>query len=210
MTGHVLTIAQQKGGSGKTTLAINLAVEALKRGLKVAVVDTDPQGSLGRWFMTRLEHRDPGLELSTASAWGVAYEVGKLTKSFDLVVIDTPPKADSDLRPALRVADLVVVPVAASHVDLWATEGVLDLARREHRPALVTLNRTRTNTRLGAEIATSAANLDAMLADTTIANRVAYAEAPGLGLGVGEMPKAKKAAEEIKDLYNEIMVTLSR
>ena len=68
MTGHVLTIAQQKGGSGKTTLAINLAVEALKRGLTVAVVDTDPQGSLGRWFMTRLEHRDPGLELSTASA----------------------------------------------------------------------------------------------------------------------------------------------
>ena len=66
MTGHVLTIAQQKGGSGKTTLAINLAVEALKRGLKVAVVDTDPQGSLGRWFMTRLEHRDLGLELSTA------------------------------------------------------------------------------------------------------------------------------------------------
>ena len=209
MTGHVLTIAQQKGGSGKTTLAINLAIEATKRGLKVAIVDTDPQGSLGRWFMTRIEQRDAGLELSTASAWGVAYEVGKLANSFDLVVIDTPPKADSDLRPSLRVADMVVVPVAASHVDLWATEGVLDLARREHRPALVTLNRTKSNTRLGAEIAASASELDAILADASVANRVAFAEAPGLGLGVSEMPRAKKAAEEISALFDEIMTMLS-
>jgi len=209
MPGHVLTIAQQKGGSGKTTLAINIAVEAVKRGMKVAVVDTDPQGSLGRWFMTRLEHSEPDIELSTASAWGVAYEVGKLANTYDLVVIDTPPKADSDLRPALRVADLVLVPIAASHVDLWATEGVLDLARREHRPVLVTLNRTKSNTRLGAEIAEAAAELDAILADTSIANRVAFAEAPGLGLGVSEMPKAKKAAEEVENLFSEILTTLS-
>jgi len=211
MTGHVITIAQQKGGSGKTTLALNLAIEAVNRGLKVAVVDTDPQGSLGRWFMTRLQHHaKPDLELSTASAWGVAYEVGKLAEHVDLVVVDTPPKADSDLRPALRVADLIVVPVAASHVDLWATEGVLDLARRENRPALIALNRIKSNTRLGQEIAQSAAHLDATLAQATIANRIAYAEAPGDGKAVREMPRAKKAADEIKALYDEIMGILSR
>jgi chromosome partitioning protein len=211
MTGHVVTIAQQKGGSGKTTLAINLAIEAVYRGLKVAVVDTDPQGSLGRWFMTRLEHHDkPDLDLSTASAWGVAYEVGKLAANVDLVVIDTPPKADSDLRPALRVADLVVVPVAASHVDLWATEGVLDLARRENRPALITLNRIKPNTRLGHDIAQSAAQLDAALAEATLANRVAYAEALGLGKAVREMPRATKAADEFEALFDEVMSHLSR
>ena len=211
MTGHVITIAQQKGGSGKTTLALNLAIEAVYRGRKVAVVDTDPQGSLGRWFMTRLEHNGtPDLELATASAWGVAYEVSKLAQNFDLVVIDTPPKADSDLRPALRVADLVIVPVAASHVDLWATEGVLDLARREKRPALITLNRIKSNTRLGQEIAVSAEQLDASLATATLANRVAYAEAPGLGKAVREMPRANKAADEIEALFDEVMGILSR
>jgi len=206
MSGHILTIAQQKGGSGKTTLAINLAIEALYRGKRVAVVDTDPQGSLGRWFMTRLENLDtPDLELSTASAWGVAYEVGKLADKFDLVIVDTPPKADSDLRPALRAADLIVVPVAASHVDLWATEGVLDLARRENRPAMVVLNRTRPNTRLGKEITEKAGELNAILSKASLANRVAFAEAPGHGKGVRELSRAKQASEEIESLFDEVM-----
>lgn len=80
----------------------------------------------------------------------------------------------------------MIVPVAASHVDLWATEGVLDLARREKSPVLVVLNRVRPHTRLSAEVAASAAELGADVASAQLANRVAYAETLGLGLGATE------------------------
>lgn len=207
MAGKILTIAQQKGGSGKTTLAVNLAVAAMRSGQSVAVIDTDPQGSLGRWFMTRLERLDgePDMEFSTSSAWGVGYEVGKLAKACDLVIIDTPPKVDSDLKPALRAADLVVVPVATSHVDLWATEGVLDLADRVSKPALLVLNRTRAGTRLGAEVAAAAAETSADLAEAQLANRIVYAETLGQGLGAQEAARKGAATAEVEALHAEIM-----
>ncbi|MBK1636353.1 ParA family partition ATPase [Rhodovulum adriaticum] len=212
MAGTIITIAQQKGGSGKTTLAANLAVAFARQGLSVALLDTDPQGSLGRWFMTRHEARTdgPGMEFSTASAWGVGYETEKLARAHDIVLIDTPPKADSDLRPALRAAALVLVPVAASHVDLWATEGVLDLARREDRQVLVVLNRMRAGTRLATEIGETAAGLGSDLAAAQLANRVAYAEALGQGRGVHELPRHGPASTEIDALAAEVLNTVRR
>jgi len=211
MTGYVITVAQQKGGSGKTTVSANLATGFLRQGKRVALVDIDPQGSLGRWFMTRIEDASgpvEGLEFATSSAWGITYEVRKLSDSHDIVIIDTPPKADSDLRPALRVADLVVVPVSVSHVDLWATEGVLDLARREGKEALIVLNRARKNTRLGAEVADSAAKLETRIAEAQLANRVIYAEALGQGRGAAEGRKTPAQAE-VDALTAEVAEALS-
>ena len=206
MTGQVITVAQQKGGSGKTTVAANLGLAFHAQGKRVAFVDLDPQGSLGRWFMTRID-RDPeaceGLEFATSSAWGISYECRKLTEANDIVIVDTPPKADSDLRPALRVADLVVVPVSVSHVDLWATESVLDLAARENRPVLVVLNRARSGTRLAKEVAAAADALAAPLSEVRLSNRVGYAEALGQGRGVNELPRSP-ARDEITALLTEV------
>ena len=205
--GKVITVAQQKGGSGKTTLAANLAVAFARAGLSVALLDTDPQGSLGRWFMARRERGAPGMEFSTASAWGVSYECEKLKKLVDVVIVDTPPKVDADLRPALREAALVLVPVASSHVDLWATEGVIDLARREHKSVAIVMNRARTGTRLAAEVAEAAAALEGRVLDTVLSFRVAYAEALGLGMGVQELPRSPAGAE-VQRLADEVLAAL--
>lgn len=206
---QVITVAQQKGGAGKTTVAATLAVEAQRRGLRVALLDTDPQGSLGRWFLARRQRPDgpgPGLDFSTASAWGVSYECEKLRRTADLVIIDTPPKADADLRPALREADLVLVPVAASMMDLWAVDGVLDLVNREGRRALIVLNRIRSGARLTAEVAQAAEHIGGV-ASARLCARQAYAEALGQGGGVSE--RRGPAALEAAALTDEILAVLA-
>lgn len=209
MTGKVIAVVQQKGGSGKTTLAVNLAVACTRRGMSVALLDTDPQGSLGRWFMARRERLgEAGMEFSTSSAWGVSYECEKLKRSADIVIVDTPPKVDADLRPALREADLILVPVASSHVDLWATDGVLDLAAREHKSAWLVLNRVRQGTRLSEDVARAAGELTAELTEARLANRVAYAESLGQGLGAEEAG-TKAVKDEVAALTDEILAKLA-
>lgn len=208
--GQIIAIAQQKGGAGKTTLAVNLAIGFAKAGKSVALMDTDPQGSAGRWFMTRLETMDsPDIEFSTASAWGVPYECRKLADAHDIVIIDTPPKADSDLRPALRAADLVLIPVATSHLDLWAVEVVLYLAQREDKPTMMVMTRARPGTRLAADVAEKAAELDADLAETPMSNRVVYAETLGQGKAALEARKGP-AHDEVKALVAEVQTVLDQ
>ena len=201
--GQVITVAQQKGGSGKTTVAVNLAVALARGGAGVTVLDTDPQGSMGRWFITREEAGDPGMEFGTASAWGAGYECKKLKKSSDFVVVDTPPKVDSDLRPVLRESALVVVPVATSQVDLWALDSILELAERVNVPALVVLNRFKAGTRVSDDVQKALAERDVARAQAVLGNRVVYAESLGIGKGVLEMGRGAWT-DEVESLAREV------
>jgi len=210
--GRIITVAQQKGGSGKTTVAAHLAV-ALARlaGAPSAVLDVDPQGSLGEWFETRearLGEGRTGLSFRTASGWGARREARALARDHAFVLLDTPPKSDLDSRPALEAADLVVVPIQPTPVDLWATEPTLAAIDRERRPGLLVVNRALPRAALGAEVEAAIRALGRTTAATRLGNRVAFAAAMGEGLTAPEQEPSGKAAAEIEALAREILALL--
>ncbi|MES0808160.1 ParA family partition ATPase [Roseibium sp. SCPC15] len=209
MSGRILTVAQQKGGSGKTTLAAHLAVALAKQsGEPVAVLDVDPQGSLGTWYEARedkLGEDGTGLEFRTASGWGARREARSLARSHGYVVVDTPPKTDTDARPAIDAADYVIVPVQPTPVDLWATSQTIDLAARESTPAILVLNRVPPRASLTGEMADAIAASGYDTLDARLGNRTVYAAAMGKGIAVTEEAPSSKAAQEIDVMISELV-----
>ena len=208
MLSKVIAIAQQKGGTGKTTLAVHLALAFIKyHNLKVAIIDTDPQGSLGKWFMIRTEKKnsDDNLTFKTASLWGAQYESKTLKKDHDIVIIDTPPKIESDARPAIEAADLVLIPMSASHVDFWATGAIVDIAKKANKKILIQINRSNQRSKLMTKTNDFIKSLDLSSTKTIIGNRQIYASSMGEGKTAVEKQKKGNAVEEIKSLSEQIL-----
>ena len=211
MLSKVITIAQQKGGTGKTTLAVHLALAFIKyHNLKIAIIDTDPQGSLGKWFMIRTEKNisNKNLTFKTASLWGAQYESKSLKKDHDIVIIDTPPKIESDARPAIEAADLVLIPVAPSHVDFWATEAIIDIAKKAKRKILIQINRANHRSKLISQTLEYINSLKVKATDTLIGNRQIFVSSMGIGKTAVEKQRSGKAIEEIKDISNQILLEI--
>src|ERR1700732_1401168 len=208
MVGLVITIAQRKGGAGKTTLATQLAVAWARCGARVAVLDIDPQGSFSTWVdlrRARLGAKAIGFDFAALPGWRAAQWVDDRVGSADLVVIDAPPHAETEARIAGRVARLrlVVVPVQPSPLDLWATAETLKMTQDERRRSLVVLNRVPPRSRLTEDIAADLASAGTPIAATRIGNRVALAQAMALGFGVIENARMTPAAAEISALAEE-------
>jgi len=203
----VITIAQQKGGSGKTTIAANLAtVFAIKNKLSTTILDTDPQGSLGKWFITRQEKLKSKntIQFKTASLWGAQYEAKSLKEKSDLVIIDTPPKIDADGRPAIEVADLILIPISPSQVDFWATESIIELAKREKKEILILINRANAKSKLIKEAVKFVNDMKVNKAKTILGNRQIFVSSMGLGLTVVEKQRTGKGSLEMLSLAKEI------
>ena len=212
MLSKVITIAQQKGGTGKTTLAVHLALAFIKyHNLKVAIIDTDPQGSLGQWFMIREEKKlsNDNLTFKTASLWGAQYESKALKKDHDIVIIDTPPKIESDARPSIEAADLVLIPVAASHVDFWATGAIVEIAKKANKKILIQINRSSQRSKLLSKTNDFIKSLDLSATKTIIGNRQIFAASMGDGKTAVEKQKKGIAVDEIKKLSEQILSELN-
>ncbi len=201
----VITIAQQKGGTGKTTLAANIAA-AFAATRRVALLDIDPQKSLSRWHGLRVARRAPAtaLAFSDISGWRLAAELERLKRDHDVVLIDSPPQLDTDARVAVRAADIALVPIQPSLPDIWAAEGTLALAGEERRPAHLVFNRVPSASRLRETIEADLAARRLPLLRSALGNRAGFAHAFAAGLGVTEAAPRSTAAAELRALLDEL------
>ena len=208
MAGVVITIAQQKGGAGKTTLAAHLALAWAGQGRRVALVDIDPQGSLGAWHAVRekmLGAGRTGLDFAAITGWRTAAEVERRARDHDIVLIDSPPHAETEARLAVRAASLILVPVQPSPMDVWATQPTLDLAKAEKVPVLLILNRVPPRANLTETMLAALAELGAGVAEARIGNRVALANSMVEGRGITETEPGSRAGQEVAALAAEIL-----
>ncbi|MBF0374678.1 MAG: ParA family protein [Alphaproteobacteria bacterium] len=204
MPAKAITIAQQKGGAGKTTLAAQLAVAWHAAGRRVALLDVDPQGSLTAWGRVRLERVCCGPKVIEVAGWKMSTELDRMKRDFDIVVIDSPPHAETDARVAVRAADLVLMPVQPSPMDLWAIAPTLELARKEKTRVLLVLNRMPSRGRLPDAILGHIESQSLPLAQSRLGNRVSFAASMMEGRGVVETAPRDPAAGEIRALAMEI------
>jgi chromosome partitioning protein len=203
MTYRIITIAQLKGGTGKTTIAVQLAVSFQKMGLKVAVMDIDPQKSFKKWNEVRQKRTgsiDNNLVCFDVLGWKLHDEIEKIKNDFDLIIIDTPPNIVADTKTAIRASDLVVIPMQPSPTDLWGIKDTLEIVNQQRVPHRILFNRVVPNSNLTKDYEQQVGQA----LETQLGNRVIYASSFIEGKSASEQGSNNIATEEISLLTNEI------
>lgn len=206
----IVAFLNQKGGVGKTTLALHLAGQWAREGKRVTLIDADPQGSALDWSEQRAREGSPRLFGVLGLARDTLHrEAPELARSVDHVVIDGPPRVTGLMRSALLASELVLVPVQPSPFDGWASGEMLKLIAeaRMFRPQLLArfvLNRCAARTVIGRETAEALADHDPPMLSTTIGQRVAFATAARTGRLVFELEEPVPAVGEIAAFAAEV------
>jgi len=205
---HVLVMASQKGGSGKTTLSGHLAVEADKANIgPVALIDTDPQGSLSHWWNAR-EATSPHFAKVHLMQLGEALEELRRT-GIKLAVVDTPPAITDSISQVVAHADLVVIPTRPSPHDLRSVGATVDIAERHGKPLVFVMNGATARARITGETAV-ALSQHGTVAPITLHHRVDFAASMVDGRSVGEVMPKSQSAKEVRDLWTYLQDRLSR
>jgi chromosome partitioning protein len=131
-----------------------------------------------------------------------------LKKDHDIIIIDTPPKIESDARPAIEAADLVLIPVAPSYVDFWATEAIIDIAKKAKRKILIQINRANHRSKLISQTLDYINTLKVKATNTLIGHRQIFVSSMGFGKTAVEKQRSGKAIEEIKNISNQILLEI--
>jgi chromosome partitioning protein len=205
---YTIVAASQKGGSGKTTLSGHLAVEASRSGAgEIALIDTDPQGSLAHWWNAR---QAPAPHFVKAGLLELDEALANLARSgIKIAVIDTPPAITQSISRVVAHADLVIVPTRPSPHDLRAVGATVDIAERHGKPVIFVVNAATARARITGESAV-ALSQHGTVAPVTIHHRVDFAASMIDGRTVGEVVPGCASAKEISDLWVYIQERLSR
>ena len=196
----VISVVSQKGGTGKTTIATNLSVEAERHGHTVALFDLDPQATAAKWG----DHREVGtpaimdIPASRLDHWlDIAAENGAT-----LAIVDTAPNTNYEIPDIIKGSSIVLIPCKPSMADVDAIKNTVTVAEQEKKPAYVILNMVRPNTNLGKEARkTIEDNYNAACLPFEIGERVGFIHAYNSGGSITELEPYSKSADEIRRLY---------
>ena len=205
---RILVLASRKGGSGKTTIAAHVAVEAERSGAgPVAVIDTDSQGSLAAWWNVRAAH----------TPLFAAVDIGQLadhltalrSQGIKLVVIDTPPALIDMIRGVLSVANVVLIPARPSPHDLRAVANTVEMVEEADKHLVFVINGATPRTNIAADAVRVLAQ-HGRVAPVTIHQRIDFAASMIDGRTVGELNPQSRSAQEIADLWKYVKTQLSK
>jgi chromosome partitioning protein len=195
-----IAVISQKGGAGKTTLALHLAAAAQESGRVALVIDTDPQATASQWAAWR--HDAPPEVIDSPPPRLAAKVAQAAAQGAEVIVIDTPPHADSAARAAVEVADLVLIPCRPSAFDLSAIQTTAKLVQLLKKPAFVVFTAGPPNApRIYGEAGELVESYGTPPCPIILADRAAYRHASAEGRSVLETEGAGKAAEEVRQLY---------
>ena len=194
-----IAIISQKGGAGKTTLAVHLAVAAEQHKRSAAIIDLDPQASATSWKDLRTDQQPAVVSaqptrlaqvLATAKEHGARF-----------AFIDTAPHSESAALAAARAADLIIIPCRPAILDLRAISSTVDLVKIAKKPACIVFNAVPARGTLANEATIAVQMYELPIVPVRIGQRAAYVHALTLGLTAAEYEPDGKAAEEIRVLY---------
>jgi chromosome partitioning protein len=203
----IIAVINQKGGAGKTTIALNLAAALAAEGKRVLLVDADPQQTAQDWAAVRTS--PPPFQVVGLAKPVLHRDLPKMAADYDHVVIDGAPRNYEVARSAIAAADLVIIPVQPSGADFWASRETVGLVKealgfKETQKSVFVVSRKIGRTVLGRDIASALAEFEIPILQAGTTQRVVYAETLTGGTTVIEQQPSGAAADEIRAILSEL------
>ena len=203
----VISVLNQKGGSGKTTIATHLARAIQLKGFSVLLVDSDPQGSSRDWAAVNEGNPVPVVGIDRPT---IERDLKRIAEK-DYVIIDGAPQAADLAISAIKASDIIIIPVQPSPYDIWATSDLVDLVKQRIEmtdgklKAAFVVSRTIKGTKIGKEISVALSDYGLPVLETSITQRVIYPTSASMGSSVLDEEPTGEASKEINNLINEIL-----